>query len=620
MLTRAYLKSLATSTSFERGEDYYDEGAVGRIKRDGNKFKARVEGTDTYKTKLTLRPAGAELRCNCPYDYGGICKHAVALGLAVLEEYGPNLRATAEPTTKDSAEALEDALEDTHPDAQLEFLAGLLRQNDDLRQQFLRFVGADEEAAPTTAPATVPPAEISSENVATEVYEALSDLEFNDELLRGYTNYYGDYLYDEGDGMLELADAAIKEVLAPHAQLVAEAVHGGQLHAALRYWVGVYEGSRDAEPQADEYDLFSYEGYSERVLDGWWTLLDEAGASRQLADATFAPAETEAALTLLFGRYPAGVPDHFEPLLQSLARGTAAAAYLRPLLEAAPPTTALEPVLLRVAETLTDDTLWLRVAEQQAPQNAPVALQLLDYYRQHDDRANLLRLLRALWGKFGHTLTDYVFSHVTPAEARDLYLAALERRCRSQQSLADYRELCTYWTAGQRRQFVDEQVKLGEGYGASGVFAAELLAAENRGAELLPYLLRRTWVGQASTAAILTLAAQTHPDECMDAVMERVEKLLNDTTNGRGRDVYQQVAAWLTALDAFASLHSQVVLFAAHLYADHSRLSALREELRKAQLVKTLKMGNKHELLAPTPEADLERAKQQSTGHPKKRR
>ena len=620
MLTRAYLKSLATSTSFERGEDYYDEGCVGRIKRTGNKFKARVAGTDIYKTKLTLRPAGAELRCNCPYDYGGICKHAVALGLAVLEQYGPHLHAAAEPTTKADPEALEDALEDTPPAAQLEFLAGLLRQNADLRQQFLHFVGADAEAAPTAPPAAGPPAEATPESVATEVYEALSDLEFNDKLLRGYTDYYGDYLYDEGGGMLELADEAIKEVLAPHAELVAEAVRGGRLHAALRYWVGVYEGSRDAEPQADEYGLFSYEGYASRVLDCWWALLDKAGVSQQLTGVPFAPAETEAALTLLFGRYPAGVPDHFEPLLRSLAHGTAAAAYLRPLLEAAPPTTALEPVLLRVAETLTDDDLWLRVAEQQAPQNAPVALQLLDYYRQHADRPNLLRLLRALWGKFGHMLTDYVFSHVTPAEARDLYLAALERRCRSQQSLADYRELCTYWTAGQRRQFVDEQVKLGEGYGATGLFAAELLAAENRGAELLPYLLRRTWLGQSSTAAILTLAAQTRPDECLDAVMERVEKLLNDTTRGRGRDVYQQVAAWLAALAAFDTLHSQVVLFAAHLYADFSRLSALREELRRAQVVKTLKTGNKYELLTPTPEADLAREKQQSTGHPKKRR
>lgn len=275
---------------------------------------------------------------------------------------------------------------------------------------------------------------------------------------------------------------------------------------------------------------------------------------------------------------------------------------------------------LRVAEVLGDDALWLRIAEAEAPRNAPLATQLLDYYRQHDDRANLLRLLHQLWEKSGPALTDYVLSHVTPAEDRQLYQTALERRCRTRPSLADFRELCTYWSAAQRRQFVDEQLALGERYYADGLFAAELLLAENRAAELLPYLLRRTWVGQPATAAILTMAAQVRPDECMDAVMERTEKLLQDASLGRGRDVYQQIVSWLLVLDGFPALHPQVALFAAYLYAEHPRLNALREELRKARLVRTLKVGNKYELQTPTPEAELEREKQQSAGHPKKRK
>jgi len=561
------------------------------------------------------------LRCNCPYDFGGICKHAVALGLAVLEKFGPNLLATAEPAAEEEPDALEDALADTAPDRQLAFLAGLLRKNADLRQQFLHFVGAESEVVPARPLAVAPPADITPESISTEVYEALSDLEFDDNLLRGYTDYYGDYLEDEGDGMLELADEAIKEVLASHARTVAAAVRGGRLQEALRYWVGVYEGGHAAQdPQADDYGLFSYEGYPARVLDCWWTLLDEQGVSQQLASVPFAPPETAAALALLFSRYPNGVPAHFESVLLNLAHDPAAAAQLRPLLEATPPDSALEPVLLRVAEVLTDDALWLCVAEARAPSDAPLAMQLLDYYRQHDDRANLLRLLHALWSKFDRVLADYVLSHVTPTEDRGLYLTALEWRCRAQQSLPDYRTLRDYWTTEQCRLFVDEQVELGQRYHADGLFAANLLAVENRDAELLPYLLRRTWVGQRSTAAILTLAAQTRPNECLDAVMERTEKLLRDNTLGRGRDMYQQIVAWLLALDAFASLHPQVALYAAHLYAENSRLNALREELRTARLVQVLKVGKQYQLLAPTPEADLERDKQQSTGRLKKGR
>lgn len=333
MLTRKALKSLASDSSFSRGVTYFHQGSVGKIKREGNTFKAKVHGTYTYKTKLTLRAAGPELHCNCPYDFGGICKHAVALGLAVMEEFGSHsLQMVAEPDTGPAA--LEKALEVTPAAEQLQFLANLLRNDAKLRRQFLRAVEADDEATPT-APQIATPAETTPESISTEVYEALSDLEFDDDLLRGYTDYYGDYLDDESDGMLGLADEAIKEVLAPHAQAVAAAVRGRRLHAALRRWVGVYEGSAAAEnPQADDYDLFSYEGYPARVLNCWEALLDEEGVSQQLENEPFSPGETKAGLTLLFDRYPAGLPAHFADVLLRLAHDLPAAVLLGPLLAA----------------------------------------------------------------------------------------------------------------------------------------------------------------------------------------------------------------------------------------------------------------------------------------------
>lgn len=100
------------------------------------------------------------------------------------------------------------------------------------------------------------------------------------------------------------------------------------------------------------------------------------------------------------------------------------------------------------------------------------------------------------------------------------------------------------------------------------------------------------------------MVARTHPNECLDEVMERTEALLQDSISGRGRDVYQRLISWLTALNAFLALQPQVALFAAHLYAEYSRLSALREELRAARLVRVIKSGNQYQLVPPTPEDD----------------
>lgn len=612
MLTRQYLKSLASAASFERGEDYFRDGSVGGISREADTFTAKVRGSyGRYKVKLTLQPVGVRLRCTCPYDFGGICKHAVALGLAVLKKFGSQLEAAALPAA-DNPEALETALRDTAADTQLTFLAQLLRARPDLRQQFLAYIGSAAEVEGAEAPEPVAPAEVTPDSISTEVYEALSDLTFDDERLSEHADQYEDYLYDEGNGMLELADAAIEEVLEPYALAVAGAMQRGQLNEALRCWIGVYEGAAAAtEPADDSYDLFSYDGYPEHVLECWLNRLSELGVDALLETRPFAPAETEAALTLLFGRYPApqALPSHFQSLLHQLAHDPATAALLKPLLERGPlADVGMAQVLLRVAEVLADDALWLRTAEEFADQDVQLTVRLLDYYREHEDRPNMLRLLSEWQPRFYGQLNPYILSHVAPAENEPLYLAALEQRCRAARSLPDYQELARYWSPAQRQQFVEEQVKTGGQTEAGLLFGAELLAAENRDAELLPYLLRQSWAWLRTIPAVLTLAARTHPNECLDTVMERTEALLQDSLNGRGRDVYQRIISWLVALNAFPLLRPQVALFAAHLYTEYARLTALREELRGARLVRVVQMGKQWQLLPPTPEEDELRA------------
>lgn len=609
MFTRQYLKSLATATVFSRGEAYFLDDNVRKISRKDDTFSASVRGSYIYKVQLTLRATGAELQCNCPYDYEGICKHQVAFGLAVLDQYGPTLRAAAEPAG--SADALEAALDATPVTVQLRFLAGLLRENPELGQQFLHFVAAP--ATPATDAETVTEETIGS--ISTAVYEKLSDLEFDDDLLSEYSDGYDDYedyLYDEVDGMLTLADEAIAEVLEPYAQAVVADLRGRRLHQALRCWLGVYEGSQAAEqPQADEYDLFGDEGYPEHVANCWQVSLTNKGVYQLLETTPFAASDAEAALALLFERYPvpADIPAHFQPLLRSLAHSPALAARLRPLLETATgDNLGLGQVLLRVAEVLHDDALWQRTAEAFAPQDATLASQLLDHYRRRPDRPAMLRLLHQLWLPQQSDLMPYVLSYVSPDEDQPLYLAALELRCRSAHRIEDYYELQRYWSPDQRHEFVEERLALSQRPGVEPLFGAQLLAAEKRDAELLPYLLRYDWTLYRSVPGILTLAAHTHPHECMDAVMEQAEALLQDNNRGRGREFYQSLMAWLTALNAFPELQTPVALFAAHLYTEYSRLNALREELRKAQLVRTLKTGNQYRLQPPTPEDDQARA------------
>jgi uncharacterized Zn finger protein len=88
-LTEANVRSLATESSFERGENYYRDGAIFGAVRLGTKLRAQCEGSDyePYQVSATLKGSGvSETSCTCPYDYGGICKHIVALLLTYIHD------------------------------------------------------------------------------------------------------------------------------------------------------------------------------------------------------------------------------------------------------------------------------------------------------------------------------------------------------------------------------------------------------------------------------------------------------------------------------------------------------------------------------------------------------
>ncbi|HET9505780.1 MAG TPA: SWIM zinc finger family protein [Hymenobacter sp.] len=630
MFTREYLQSLATATVFSRGKDYFRSKSVGRITREGDKFTAKVHGSYPYKVQLTLRAGGAKLKCNCPYDFDGICKHAVALGLAVLEEFGPRLAASGAAAPAFSPAALEAALRSAPAEVQLTFLADALRRDKALAQQFLAHAGP---ALAASAPA--PPAAFTIDSISTEVYEALSDLAFDREMLDDYDPDFADYRHEE-DALHDAANEAIAAVLLPHAEAVGEALHAGRLAEALRRWVGVYEGSAAAtEPAADDYELFGYDDYPTHTQGRWLELLAEQQLPQLLETKHFAADEVAAALALLAGRYDNGQlraqpgtkkpgrapaapaapgplalapPAHFHDLLHALAHDPGAAAQLRPLLAAVPtPEAGLARVLLRVATVLADEPLWLRTSEAFAAHDANLATQLLDRYRASGDHASVRRVLGQLREKFSQPLNAYILRHLTLADDAALYLAALTQRCRHTHSLPDYLLLQAHWSPAQRRAFVDEQVALGARPGNNPLFGAELLVAENRPAELLPYLRRLQWAWQRAVPKVLALAAPTYPDDCLELVMERTETLLQDTS-GRTRDHYQRIAAWLTALNAVAELRPPVALFAAHLYTEYARLAALREELRAARLVRTHLVGKQHKLVVSEEEDEEVRA------------
>jgi len=94
-LTIELIKASCSQRSFERGEEYYRNGAIVRpnlyVSEEDSVviLTAECEGTSdqNYKVSVFLSEDGiSNANCSCPYDWGGYCKHIVALLLVYLNE------------------------------------------------------------------------------------------------------------------------------------------------------------------------------------------------------------------------------------------------------------------------------------------------------------------------------------------------------------------------------------------------------------------------------------------------------------------------------------------------------------------------------------------------------
>jgi len=86
-MTENILKSLSSPESFTRGHDLYQSDAVFDTFRQGDLLTGKCKGSSApfYQIRVQLDEGGIqEASCTCPYDWGGYCKHIVALMLTYV--------------------------------------------------------------------------------------------------------------------------------------------------------------------------------------------------------------------------------------------------------------------------------------------------------------------------------------------------------------------------------------------------------------------------------------------------------------------------------------------------------------------------------------------------------
>lgn len=88
MITLDNFEHLVPFKIWQRGMDYYEDGAVSALEEiSPGEWTATVEGTECYTVEISLNGDEVEAwECDCPYDMGDICKHIVAVVMAIRDE------------------------------------------------------------------------------------------------------------------------------------------------------------------------------------------------------------------------------------------------------------------------------------------------------------------------------------------------------------------------------------------------------------------------------------------------------------------------------------------------------------------------------------------------------
>jgi uncharacterized Zn finger protein len=218
-LSEAAIRANASPDSFSRGYSYFENGAVADVALRGGTIQGQVEGSQytPYRVNISFGQSGVtSASCTCPYDWGGWCKHIVAVLLTCLHE-GEDI---------ETRPALDELLAELDR-AQLQaMLVGLAERNPELadaierQAALLRLANAAPQAR--QAGGSVRRSPIDQESIRRQVRIIMQSAE------RDEDDYYNDYYDDESDPGEGIA-AQVREILSQAERFTS----GGDAHSAL---------------------------------------------------------------------------------------------------------------------------------------------------------------------------------------------------------------------------------------------------------------------------------------------------------------------------------------------------------------------------------------------------
>ena len=575
ILTLDLLKDKSTGESFIRGRDYYHDGLVSNLRVEDNSYIASVAGSYHYEVKITQNNNDIDFSCTCPYDWGGICKHCIAVGLYILNRDKKVVKKTKirkKLKIEDKIDLLKILNEATSKQKD-EFLQKIFRENQEYKEKFLAVV--------------LPQTGLESNIIIDAVRDKVIDILENFDLInyqRFYDHYDKSYGYrDEWEVIFDGANEELENSLDFITIKIERNIKNGNIIDASKLLLGLYEGISlaDCYEISDPASVFDGELNNQvetffleffgNIIPSFLSASKTSQASFRIIDIFFERVISYNKSTFEDFRYDFFLfRDFFNTLIIDQVTAKYLLSYIKKLKLL---NLSTDTVQLKIYDTLNDKQKWLLAAEKYYKNNPEIAQELLDYYKT-SDMDKFIEIGKIVFQKWANDFDEYLYKNLNIKDNSDFFEKILFHLADRTQSLPLFSEIKENYGNESANRFI-EKVK------QKTIFYINLLNEQKEYKTILNFLKKNTddWHFMKIIKPIMNI----YPDECLNIIKNKTDEYLKENI---GRKYYVDVAHWLELLLLIKDpkIKSEINSYFQELLQKYKMRPALKDELKKVRI------------------------------------
>lgn len=565
-LTVEYLRQMAIPKSFERGEDIYDRDDVTNFSVNAGKVSAFVRGSRKYRVSIHENEKEFIFSCTCPYDYGGICKHCVAVGLELINK-NLDLKLSGEVEKEKIDINVEELINKTSGTVLIEFLLEIFKENPVLIKRFEVFLKGQTKVEQN----------LDMQEIRDEIIGQLEVFDLND-----YDRFYqsNDYNhYREGWG--ELYDGALDELddlFLPYFQKAESYLNERNIIDSFKYYLTIYESIClfDDAKMDDEYEIFdcikdeladlwkrNFEAF-EIYLKSFSIKCDVVERILEIWLKSILMLEHEGYYNLfIFETFFINLISDNKKTANSVLKMLSANQLL---------SFDTVEVQLHCYEILEDINNWEAVALQHYIDKDAIADRLLDFYANRNDTEKYFEIAQIIFEKKTHIFDEKIYQYLKDKGDSLFFTKVLFSHTINKGDIKLVKEINDRYGSTGLDEFIQQLKELHY----LGNFYVEVLEYKQDFAAILRYLQENIQYQEIDFA--VRPIVNIYPDECFRLVKQKV---INYLDINKGRKYYVIAVSWMKLLQEIndPQISHKVGLFLDAIRKKYKNRPALLDEM-----------------------------------------